>query len=112
MRQHQRVASPKLQVIFFVVVLIAWALVYAKVARAQQNPCGKTGTVERTIADKYGESVIGAGIVQGGHTLFITANPATGTFTVLLRRKDGQTCIMQGGTGYTSVEAVQPGEPT
>lgn len=75
---------------------------------AQQSPCGPTGMIEKRIADKYGETVIGAGIVDGG-ILFTLANLDTGTFTVLLRRPDGQTCIVMGGTGYATIEAVKSG---
>jgi hypothetical protein len=75
---------------------------------AQQSPCGPTGQVEARIAKQYGETVVGAGVVPGG-IMFITANPVTGTFTVMLR-KGGQTCVLQGGTGYATVDAVKPGE--
>lgn len=75
---------------------------------AQQNPCGPTGLVEKRIAQQYGESVIGAGIVAGG-ILFTLANPETGTFTILLRRPDGQTCVLMGGTGWASTDAAKPG---
>jgi hypothetical protein len=77
-------------------------------ASAQQAPCGPTGAVEKRIADQYGETIVGAGVVAGG-TLFTLANPQTGTFTVLLRRKDGQTCVLMGGTGYATIEAIKPG---
>jgi len=75
---------------------------------AQQSPCGPTGQVEKRIKDQYGESIVGAGLVPGG-IMFITQNPKTQTFTVLLRRPDGQTCVLQGGTGYASQEAIIPG---
>jgi hypothetical protein len=74
----------------------------------QQSPCGPTGVVEKRIATQYGESIVGAGIAAGG-VLFVTANPVTGTSTVMLRRKDGQTCVLQGGTGYATIEAIKPG---
>jgi hypothetical protein len=74
----------------------------------QQPPCGPTGMIEKRIADKYGETIVGAGIVDGG-IMFTLANPDTGTFTVLLRRPDGQTCIVMGGTGYATIEAVKSG---
>jgi hypothetical protein len=77
-------------------------------ASAQQAPCGPTGAVEKRIHDQYGETIVGAGVVAGG-TLFTLANPETGTFTVLLRRPDGQTCVMIGGTGYATLEAIKPG---
>jgi hypothetical protein len=77
-------------------------------ASAQQPACGPTGKVEKRIHDQYGETIVGAGVVAGG-ILFTLANPVTGTFTVLLRRPDGQTCVMMGGTGYATIEAIKPG---
>lgn len=73
-----------------------------------QAQCGPTGTVERRIHDQYGESIIGAGVVPSG-SLFVTVNPVTGSFTVLLRREDGQTCVMTSGTGWATLEATIPG---
>jgi hypothetical protein len=78
------------------------------VASAQQPACGPTGAVEKRIHDQYGETIVGAGVVAGG-ILFTLANPQTGTFTVLLRRPDGQTCVMIGGTGYATQDPIKPG---
>ena len=74
---------------------------------AQEPPCGPTGAIEKHIADKFGESVVGAGITTAG-VMFITANPETGSFTVMLRGPDGRTCILSGGTGWASVDADKP----
>lgn len=82
--------------------------IFAAFMLIQQPPCGPTGMIEKRIADKYGETIVGAGIVDGG-IMFTLANPDTGTFTVLLRRPDGQTCIVMGGTGYATIEAVKSG---
>lgn len=84
-------------------------LILAALLLAQQTPCGPTGQVERRIADQYGESIVGAGVVAGG-VMFLTSNPQTGTFTIMLRRKDGQTCVLMGGTGYATLEAVKQGQ--
>lgn len=75
----------------------------------QQPPCGPTGLMEKRIHDEYGESIVGAGMVDGG-VLFTLANPQTGTFTVLLRRPDGKTCFLMNGTGFTAVEPTKPGK--
>jgi len=75
---------------------------------AQQQPCGPTGQVEKRIADQYGESIIGAGVVDGG-VMFLTTNPDTGTFTIMLRRKDGLTCVLMGGTGFATQDAIKKG---
>jgi hypothetical protein len=85
------------------------AFLAASPAFAQQPPCGPTGTVEKRIKDQYGESLIGAGIVAGG-ILFTTMNPTTQTFTVFLRRPDGQTCVLMGGTGWAVQDAEKPGK--
>ncbi len=76
-------------------------------AQAQQ-PCGPTGMVERRIVEMFGESIVGAGVVAGG-VMFLTTNPDTQTFTIMLRRADGQTCVLMGGTGYATQEAVKKG---
>jgi hypothetical protein len=84
--------------------------ILAALLLAQQSPCGPTGAVEKRIADQYGESIVGAGITPGG-ILFITMNPETQTFTIMLRRPDGQTCVLMGGTGYATAEPETPGKP-
>jgi hypothetical protein len=82
--------------------------ILAALLLAQQSPCGPTGMVEKRIATQYGESIVGAGVVSGG-VMFLTTNPETGTFTIMLRREDGQTCVLMGGTGYATAEAVKKG---
>lgn len=78
---------------------------------AQAQPCGPTGMVEKRIHDQYGESIVGAGITPGG-IMFLTSNPQTGSFTIMLRRPDGQTCVLMGGTGYATQDAVKSGSDT
>lgn len=83
-------------------------IILAALLLAQQQPCGPTGLVEKRIHDQHGESIVGAGVVAGG-TMFITANPDTGSFTIMLRRPDGLTCVLMGGTGYATLDAFKPG---
>lgn len=83
-------------------------IILAALLLAQQQPCGPTGLVEKRIHDQFGESIVGAGVVDGG-VVFLTSNPQTGTFTIMLRRKDGLTCVLMGGTGYATLDAFKPG---
>lgn len=85
--------------------------ILAALLLAQQTPCGPTGMVEKRIQEQHGESIVGAGVVPGG-VMFITANPDTGSFTIMLRRPDGQTCVLMGGTGYATQDAVKAGTDT
>jgi hypothetical protein len=58
---HQPVASPRLQALFFIIVLMAWAVVYAKLARAhdwyvgQRDPVTKGGCCTTSATAKYGD---------------------------------------------------------
>lgn len=69
-------------------------------------PCGPRAMVEAQLAGKYGESPVVAGFNPQGWPLVVTANPATGTYTVILRRPDGMTCLIAGGNGFTIIEAT------
>lgn len=63
------------------------------------------------LASKYGEQPIAAGVAQSG-MVYITANAETGTFTVLLRRPDGISCILVAGRGWAQHQPVRPGRET
>jgi hypothetical protein len=82
--------------------------ILAALLLAQQTACGPTGQVEKRIHTDYGESIVGAGVVNGG-VMFLTSNPTTGTFTIMLRRQDGMTCVLMGGNGYATLESIKPG---
>ncbi len=89
--------------------LVAFLLCLAPVASsAQQAPCGPTGAVEKRIHDQYGETIAGAGMSQG-NAVFTLVNPTTGTWTILMRRPDGMTCVLMGGTGYAMQDPIKPG---
>lgn len=78
-------------------------------ARSQENPaCGPRAEIDKRMWVQFGESPIGAGVTPGG-ILYVTANPQTGSFTIILRRPDGIACVMMGGTGWADVEALIPG---
>ena len=89
-------------------LLLAGMYILATPARSQEAPCAPRAALEKQIAREYGESVFGAGVTPVG-ILYITMNPQTGTFTVLMRRKDGQACIIGGGKGWASVPPTIPG---
>lgn len=92
--------------------LIAASIILTASPATAQTACGPTGQVEKSITDKYGESLIGAGVLQqGGGLMFILSNPSTGTFTVLVR-KQGMTCIVMGGQGYAIQDPPIPGVKT
>ena len=83
--------------------------ILAALVLTQQQPCGPTGIVEKQMADKFGESIVGAGFM-GSDVLLTLTNPETGTFTILVRRQDGMTCLLMSGTGYAFQEPTKGGK--
>ena len=85
-------------------VLVACVMVACVMAVWPQGvPCGPAGEVEQQIASEFGESIVGAGITEAG-VVFITANPETGGFTVMLRGPDGLTCLLAAGMDWTFIK--------
>lgn len=74
---------------------------------AQATRCAPTGIIEQELASKYAESIVSAGIVPGAR-MFTLANPKTGSFTVIIVRPDGVSCLVMGGNGFTTIEAAKP----
>lgn len=102
-------AEPRLLGIGCVILMLVLLIAYvAQPARSQPAPCGPRNAVEKRIWTEYGESIVGAGLSQGG-IVYVTENPQTGTFTILIRRPDGTACVMLGGSGWASIDAVTPG---
>ncbi len=92
--------------ILAVVLLVMYYI--ATPSHAQEEACMPRDALEKKIFKDFGESPIGAGLTRGG-IFYITENPKTGSFTVLVRRPDGTACVLMGGTGWASTDALIPG---
>ena len=91
-------------------VLVASLFLTAASGSQSSSPCGIRSEVDRRMKEQFGEVVIGAGITAGG-ILYITANPVTGTFTIIMRRGDNEACVVVSGTGWASAGATVLGKP-
>lgn len=87
--------------------LIFAAALVAMPAYAQEN-CGRHDDVLNTLATLFGETVQVQAIQNNMTLLEITANPETGSWTILITDASGMTCGVAGGGGF---EVVKPGQP-
>jgi hypothetical protein len=97
--------------ILFCLILIAM-YVLAKPAHSQvtQRPsCGATHEIEKTLTAEYGESPAFAAIVNGGGPMLVFTNPETHTFTVVMRKAGGISCLMAAGEDWTAIEQAKKG---
>lgn len=67
---------------------------------ARQPPCGAHEEIIRTLAERWGESPAGMGIVTNGFVIEFVTNSETGSFTVIMTRPGGATCVVLAGENW------------
>jgi len=68
-------------------------------AYAQTN-CAPRETVIERLTASFGEGLAAGGLQSEAQVIEIWAAPETGTWTVLMSRADGLTCVMASGTNW------------
>ena len=93
-------------------VLGAAAMVLAaSVANAQTQNCGPTGQVNDVLSNTYGESVVFEGYASNQQFGRLFLNPVSGSWTFVVDRPDGLTCLVASGEMGATFEPVNPGDP-
>lgn len=70
-------------------------------APAGARNCGDRQAIVQRLQDFYGESRTGAGLSNGNASMIeIFASHQTGTWTILLTRPDGQSCLVAAGDSW------------
>lgn len=90
------------------------AMLIAGPASAQfidsETTCGARETVTERLEVRFGEIQQGTGLVSTNRILELWRSK-DGTWTILMTRPDGKTCILAAGQGWDEKNAV-PGDPT
>ena len=81
------------------------AAALAPPAQAQAN-CAMRDTIVERLEAKYGETLTGGGLRSETQVVEVWAAEETGTWTVLMTRADGISCIMASGTNWQQNESV------
>ncbi len=93
-------------------------LATAMVAAASQSAfamsnCGERDHVIASLTDKYSERHIASGLQSSAGLMEIWASESDTTWTILLTRPDGKTCIVASGTHWLeSLMVPVVGDPT
>jgi len=93
--------------------ILASALVAVSATNAlAMTNCGNRDHVIASLAEKYSERHIASGFQSEAGLMEIWASDTDDTWTILLTRPDGQTCIMASGTHWLeNVMVPVSGEP-
>ncbi len=78
------------------------------VLSAQTN-CAERTTVVEKLEASYGEVFAGGGLQNANHVFEVWFSEEKGTWTILMTRADGVSCIMASGTNWRE---AQPGLKT
>jgi hypothetical protein len=68
-----------------------------------QVMCGKRGDVIAKLENKFSETRVSIGLANSGAVIEVYASKA-GTFTVLVTRPDGRTCLVAAGEHWENLK--------
>ena len=68
--------------------------------------CQDRDTLVTALAQKYEEVLTGLGVQSAQQVLEIWSSEDTGTFTILVTRPDGKSCIVASGQHWQSVDEL------
>ena len=69
-----------------------------------QNNCAKRDIVIEKLSANYGEAFGGGGLQNSNRVFEVWFSEEKGTWTILMTRADGVTCIMASGTNWRDVD--------
>lgn len=93
---------------------VAAALVFGAAAIAPpavhaQGNCGPRELITERLQSKFSERLSGGGLQNENQVLEIWTSDTTGSFTVIVSRADGTSCIVASGQNWnTIVTAAMP----
>lgn len=81
-------------------------------ARAQppRVPCGERAALLFHLLDGYSEKPVAMGLDARGRVLEVLAAPS-GTWSLLVTRPGGPTCLVMSGEGWEAIAPSDPGDP-
>lgn len=79
--------------------LVSLALVIPSTLQAQANCFDREALVTK-LEKNYGEAFAGGGLQNSNSIVEVWFSPEEGTWTVLMTRADGKSCIMASGTNW------------
>lgn len=83
--------------------LVFGAAAIAPPAVSAQTNCAPRDTIVERLQGKYSERLTGGGLQNDQQLLEIWSSEQTGSFTVLMSRANGISCIVASGQNWNSV---------
>ena len=95
------------------IAAVCGAALTATPSFAQQVCLPRADPIFARLNSQFGEILTEAGVDARGNLVRIFSSPETGTWTLLVTRPDGLTCIMAAGEGWDrNPEPLKLGQPS
>ena len=93
---------------FIAALTILFSALYGRIseANAQTQICNTHDIITDHIATKYGEVPVSMGLTGSGHMIEVFVSK-TGTWTILITRPNGMSCVTSSGNSW----ATMPPDP-
>ena len=76
------------------------------VVHAQSLSCAPRDVVTKNLSDRYDEHLLGGGLQNAQSLIEIWRSSETGSFTILMTRADGMSCIVASGQNWITTTPV------
>jgi len=98
-----------LRCVWFAAMILFVALMAT--AASAVEPCGRRSDLVALLKDHFGEIVVAQGLSSRGHLVEVLVSPA-GSWTILLSRADGLSCLVDEGEPWVTAAPAGPSRDT
>jgi len=73
--------------------------------------CESRAAVLDYLSTKYSEAPVAMGVAKNGSLVEVLTSGAGSTFTIIVTRPNGTTCMVAAGQGWESLSTLAPSKP-
>ena len=81
-------------------------------SQAERVPCGNGAAFIAHLEKEWGEGPTALALDAGGRMIHVLTNPDTGTWSMLMTRPGGVTCLITHGSAWERIPMTGPGPAT
>lgn len=93
------------------ILAIAALAVLSALPVAAQTACLPRAEVIASLGGRFGETLAGGGLQSETRLIEVWRSTETGTFSVVLTRPDGMSCILAAGMSWHDAATTLAGDP-
>jgi len=94
---------------FLVPLCLGALLASTGIARPDDQKCAPRDVVIQRLAEKYGETRQTIGLSSGDAIVELYASPSTGSWTIIVTRPDGISCLLAAGDALETEDVLRAG---